>query len=197
MQIKHCNRVKVRYAVSLYKSLLHRWFGSAAPTPVQETTESLARRGDAEAQFNLGVKFAVSTGAAQDYAQAEFWYLKAAEQNHPMANFNLGQMYAYGQGSPRDAAKSLVWIQKAADLGDAGAQYSLGNTYHKAGLDRLSEGVSESRIAAYKWFRLSAMQGYKGADQACEMVNISMSREDVEEGGRQIAAFSATKTSTS
>jgi TPR repeat protein len=177
----------------LYKSLLHRWFGSATPTPVQETTESLAQLGDAEAQFNLGVKFAASTGAAQDYAQAEFWYLKAAAQNHPMANFNLGQMYACGHGAPRDATKALIWIQKAADLGDAGAQYSLGNTHHKAGMNKLSETISESRIAAYKWFRLSAMQGYRGADEACEMVNIAMSREDVEEGRRQIAAFTVTK----
>ena len=54
----------------------------------------------------LGVKFA-REGAAQDYAQAAQWYLKAADQSHSLAQFNLGIMYAAGQGVPRDEAKSM------------------------------------------------------------------------------------------
>jgi TPR repeat protein len=86
--------------------------------PAAETTETRADHGDAEAQFSLGVKFA-QAGAAQDYAQAAHWYLKAADQCHCLAQFNLAVMYAAGQGVPRDEAKSRVWLQKAADLGDA------------------------------------------------------------------------------
>ena len=176
------------------KTILDRWFSAAGPSPILVTTEVLAQRGDAEAQFHLGLKFASAKGAAQDYALAEHWYLKAADQKHPLAHFNLGMMYASGQGMPSDRAKSLVWIQKAADLGDAGAQYRLGEAHHRAILDESPEAVSQSRINAYKWFRLAAAQGYQGAETACEVVNLNMTREDVMEAGRRIAAFSVTTT---
>jgi TPR repeat protein len=167
---------------------------SAAPSPVQETVEALAQRGNAEAQFSLGLMYASGKGDALDYAQAEHWYLKAADRKHALAHFNLAMMYANGQGMPSDRAKSEVWIQKAADLGDAGAQYNLGAMYHRAVLDGLPEDASQSRINAYKWFRLAAAQGYRGAQVACDMVNSDMTHEDVAEGGRRVAAFKATQT---
>jgi len=176
------------------KTPFHRWFGSAAPSPVQESIEDMAQSGNAEAQFSLGLKYANGKGEALDYTQAEHWYLKAADQKHPLAHFNLAMMYANGQGMPSDRAKSQVWIQKAADLGDAGAQYSLGAIHHRAIREGLSENASQSRIDAYKWFRLAAAQGYKGAEIACDMVNLYMTREDVVEGGRRIAAFQTTQT---
>lgn len=103
-------------------------------------------------------------------------------------------MYASGQGMPSDRAKSLEWIQKAADLGDAGAQYRLGAAHHRAILGGSPENVSQSWINAYKWFRLAAAQGYQGAETACEVVNLNLTREDVMEAGRRIAAFSTTTT---
>ncbi len=153
-----------------------------------ETTEARAGQGDAEAQFSLGVKFA-QEGAAQDYAQAEQWYLKAANQSHPLAQFNLGIMYASGQGVSRDEAKSRAWMQKAADLGDAGAQYDIGMRHHRASLEGLPEAASESRIEAYKWLQLAAAQGYRGSEAAWAFVVMAMTREDVADGRRRIAAF--------
>lgn len=151
----------------------------------------MAERGVAEAQFSLGLIYANAKGAVPDYAQAEHWYLKAAEQNHALAQFNLGIMHAHGQGVPRDRAKSLMWIQKAADLGDAGAQYHLGLSHQRAAQDGSPENASESRLNACKWFRLAADQGYRGAETACELVNLNLSREDVLEAGRRVAAFNA------
>ncbi len=149
----------------------------------------MAQRGVAEAQFSLGLRYASGNGAALDYAQAEHWYRKAAGQNHALASFNLGMMNANGHGMPADRAKALVWIQRAADLGDAGAQFNLGSTHHRAVMDGVSENAAQSRIDAYKWFRLAAAQGYRGAAVASEVVNLYMTREDVMEGGRRIAAF--------
>jgi TPR repeat protein len=161
--------------------------------PVRETTEVLALRGEAEAQFSLGVRYANTHGVGHDYAQAEFWYLKAAAQDHPLANFNLGKMYATGQGGPADPTKAMVRIQRAADLGEAAAQNSLGETYHRAILHGVAEQVAESRVSAYKWFRLAAGQGYKGAAIAYEMVNLHMTRAAVQEGERKVAAFQVAK----
>ena len=72
----------------------------------------MAERGVAEAQFSLGLSHASGKGAALDYAQAEHWYLKAADQNHALAQFNLGIMYANGQGTPCDRAKYLSGFRK-------------------------------------------------------------------------------------
>ena len=117
------------------------------------------------------------------------WYLKAADQSHSLAQFNLAIMYAAGQGVPRDEAKSMGWMQKAADLGDAGAQYHIGMKLHRASLDGLPEAAPESRIQAYKWLQLAAAQGYRGSEAAWAFVALSMTREDVADGGRRIAAF--------
>ena len=169
------------------KLFFRRWFSSPQKLAV-ENTETRAGHGDAEAQFSLGVKFA-RDGASQDYAQAAQWYLKAADQSHSLAQFNLGIMYASGQGVPRDEAKSRVWMQKAADLGDAGAQYNIGMRYHRASLDGLPEAAPESRIQAYKWLQLAAAQGYRGSEAAWAFVALTMTREDVADGGRRVAAF--------
>jgi len=41
--------------------------------------------------------------------------------------------------------------------------------------------------------RLSAAQGCRGAESACEFVALGMTREEVSEGGRRAAAFVAGK----
>jgi hypothetical protein len=153
-----------------------------------ETTEARAGHGDAEAQFSLGLRFA-GEGAAQDYAQAAVWYLKAADQSHSLAQFNLGIMYAAGQGVPRDEAKSMGWMQSAAALGDAGAQHHIGMKLHRASLEGLPENAAESRIQAYKWLQLAAAQGYRSSEASWAFVALNMTREDVADGGRRIAAF--------
>jgi TPR repeat protein len=168
--------------------LFFRRLFSRSEEPAVETTETRADHGDAEAQFSLGVKFA-REGATQDYPQAARWYLKAADQSHTLAQFNLAIMYASGQGMARDEVKSMGWMQKAADLGDAGAQYHLGIKLHRASLAGLPEAAPESRIEAYKWLQLSAAQGYRDSEAAWAFVALNMTREDVADSGRRIAAF--------
>ena len=175
------------------KTIFQRWFGSAGPAAVQETTEAMAQRGVVEAQFSLGLRFASGQGDALDYAQAEHWYLKAASQNHALAHFNLGMMHARGQGMPSDKAKSLVWIQKAAELGDASAQYNLGLLHHRTVGDGPRDTASQSRVEAYKWLQLAALQGYLGAEAACDVVKLHMTREDMQEGCRKVATFNGTE----
>jgi len=176
------------------KTILQRWFGSGNPPDVQETTEAMAERGVVEAQFSLGLRFASGQGAGLDFARAEYWYLKAANQNHALAHFNLGMMHARGQGMPSDKAKSLVWIQKAAELGDASAQYNLGLLHHRTVGDGPRTTASQSRIEAFKWLQLAATQGYRGAEAACDVVRLHMTREDMQEGHRQVAVFNGRET---
>jgi uncharacterized protein len=166
---------------------LRRLF-SRPQKPAAETIETRAGKGVADAQFSLGVKLS-GPGPAQDYAQAIHWYREAADQSHPLAQFNLGMMYASGQGVPRDTAKSMEWMQKAADLDDAGAQHYLGVKLHRASLEGLPEVALESRIQAYTWLQLASAQGYRSSDAAWAFVALAMTREDIADANRRIAAF--------
>ena len=175
---------------SMEKNWYQRFFGGARKT-APNATLTQAERGDADAQFRLGVQCATRQDEAPDYAQAAIWYRKAADQSHALAQFNLGLMHAEGQGVPQDPAEATVWFQKAARQGDAGAQFNLGLGFQRASLDRQRLDIPESRIEAYKWFQLAATQGYKGSEIARESVNIHMSRADVAEGNQRAAAAQA------
>jgi hypothetical protein len=174
--------------VSMEKSWYRKMF-SHPQKPASEPTLPNADYGDAEVQFNMGLKFANGAGATRDYAQAAEWYHKAADQSHSLAQFNLGMMYAHGQGVARDATQSVMWFGRAAQLGDAGAQFNLGDSCHRASLQRECKDAPESRIEAYKWYRLAAAQGYKDSEQAYLTLTVKMTREDVAVGNRRVAEF--------
>jgi hypothetical protein len=169
---------------------LPQWFGRHK-APDKERMEEQPDPGEAETQFLKALKFASGQGVSQDYAQAAHWYAQAAEQNHGLAQFNLATMYRQGQGVARDEAKSLMWMTRAAKLGDAAAQYKLGVQQHLACREGGPRAGPEGRIEALKWVRLSAAQGYRGAEGACEFVALGMTREEVVEGQRRVDAFVA------
>jgi hypothetical protein len=168
-----------------------------APAPNLKATRTEADQGNAEAQFGLGLKYGNSTAPLQDFVRAAEWYRKAAEQNHALAQFNLGIMYTKGQGVPRDDAEGVRWIRKAAEQGDAGAQFNLGMRYHRASVDRTQLDAVESKIEAYKWFRLAAAQDYRDSVTAWQRVTLAMTREEVAEGNRRTATFVAGQPASS
>jgi len=168
------------------------WFRNLFRRPGKhplESSQSEAERGDAEAQFSRGLRFASGAGTPPDYAQAAHWYLRAANQNHSLAQYNLAIMFADGQGVPRDEAQSLMWMQKAAHQGDAGAQHSLGVRHRRASFAALPEDALESNLEAYKWFRLAAAQGYRDSGAEFAGVAVGMTREQVIEGNQRAVAF--------
>jgi hypothetical protein len=142
----------------------------------------------AEEQYLRAVEFAGGQGASQDYAQAAHWFARAAEQNHTQAQLNLATLYGQGLGVIRDQAKSLLWLTRAAKLGNAAAQYRLGVRQHLACRVGRTTAAPETRIEALKWVRLSAAQGYHGAESACQFVALGMTLEEVAEGRRRATA---------
>ena len=51
--------------------------------------EPLAKRGDAKAQFELGIMYQNGEGMPQDYNKATYWYQKAAEKGNAGAQYLL------------------------------------------------------------------------------------------------------------
>ena len=89
-------------------------------TALREWTP-LAKQGDADAQFSLGVMYEKGEGVAKDNKAAVKWYTLAAEQGFADAQFNLGVMYVNGTGVVKDDVYAHLWWSIAASFGDEDA----------------------------------------------------------------------------
>ena len=117
-----------------------------------------AEAGEAQAQYNLGLKYGAYEDGPQDAAEAVRWYRLAAAQGHPQAQFALGVMYANGEGVSNDGAEAVRWYRRAAEQGDASAQNNLGVMYTNA------EGVPQDNVEVHMWLNLAASRS-SGADR--------------------------------
>lgn len=113
----------------------------------------LAQKGEAKAQYHLGVLFNDGKGVPQDFAQAAKWYTQAASQGHIKAQLYLGLLYQKGQGVEQDYRQAAMHYLKAASGGDTKAQYYLGLLFYSG------KGVAQNRDEAVKWFKKSAEGG--------------------------------------
>ena len=117
----------------------------------------LAERGEALAQYNLGLLYRKGRGVPQDDVQARQWYEKAAAQGQAKAQYNLGTLYLNGSGVPKDYQQALRWFRMAADQGEALAQTKIGIMYDDG------QGVPHDLVQAHKWYNLAATNGDKPA----------------------------------
>ena len=79
--------------------------------------------------FNLGLRYDIGQGVAQDYSKAFEWYGKAAGAGSKDAMNNIGTLYEKGHGVAQDYTEALEWYQKAASAGDTTAMINLGSLY--------------------------------------------------------------------
>lgn len=114
----------------------------------------LAERGNAEAQYRIGLMYEFGRGFPVDKTQAVAWLRKAADRNHAAAQQELGVIYATGDGVAKDDGEAVAWFEKAAAQGHAAAQYNLGLMIAKGA------GVRNNDAQAIAWFRKSAAQGF-------------------------------------
>ena len=115
---------------------------------------SLAQKGDARAQYSLGMMYNDGEGVPKSDKMAATWYLKAARQGHAKAQYNLGVAYYSGKGVPHNYTEAAAWIRKAAKQGDVIAQTVLGAMYGKGNV-----GVPKSDVYAYAWCNIAAAHG--------------------------------------
>ena len=166
--------------------------GALEPDPDEDQIkllETAARRGLAEAQFELGVAYDLGLGVTQNHATAAGWYQRAAEQGLTDAQYNLATLYDEGLGTPRDIERAQDWYMRAADAGEARAMNNLGYIYEKgltgvrdygkavvwyrraarkglaiaqsnlAALHYLGRGVPRDFEQSYRWYKAAAEQG--------------------------------------
>lgn len=122
-----------------------------------ETILKNAKRGDCNAQFELGEMYYYGKGVSKNYSEAVKWYRKAADQGDEIAQCNLGICYKNGQGVPQNYQEAVKWYRKAAEQGDKVAQFNLGICYKNG------QGVPQNYQEAVKWYRKAAEQGNSDA----------------------------------
>jgi TPR repeat protein len=92
----------------------------ARPLPavsVLTDLEDIAQRGGAQAQVELGMKYAFAEGVPKDHQKANELFCRAAKYGHAEALYNLGWAYANGRGVVRDDAVAARLFSLAADRG--------------------------------------------------------------------------------
>ena len=149
----------------------------------------LAKKGDVEAQFQIGLLNEHAPKESRNIDQAARLYVKATAQGHwralwrlknlakmgnAVAQFLVGENHIKGLVDNRDERQAQIWFEKAAAQGLPDAQVQLGRTYlppssswafigrvfvHLFGQWR---GPKRSIPLAIQWFRAAADQG--GAD---------------------------------
>jgi uncharacterized protein len=82
--------------------------------------ELAAKKGHAEAQFNLGRLYATGNGVPKDEEQAARWVRAAASQGYAPAQARLGVRYANGMGMEKSDRRAYFWLTVAYLHGEKG-----------------------------------------------------------------------------
>lgn len=116
---------------------------------------ALANKGNAEAQYHVGMMHNNGIGTRQDPKQAFEWFQKATAASDPLGAYKLGCYYA-GQFAgvvPPDSNEALKYKLIAAEAGYALAQHDVAIHYDRQG----------NPAEALKWWKAAGDQGYPGA----------------------------------
>lgn len=84
-----------------------------------------ARLGNADAQFELGLRYQLGRGVEADLWPSAKWYRRAANQSHGRALNNLAGLLLAGYSVKHDPVAAAVLFDRAAKAGDAMADNNL------------------------------------------------------------------------
>ncbi|MEE8172288.1 MAG: SEL1-like repeat protein [Alphaproteobacteria bacterium] len=113
----------------------------------------LAKRGDADAQFNVAALFDNGLGVKRNVKKAAQWYARAAARNIGPAELVLAHILRRGEAGAPDGEQALRRLRSAAHRGSARAQFELGVAYDRG------VGVTQNHATAAVWYEKAAAQG--------------------------------------
>ncbi|HEY3680189.1 MAG TPA: hypothetical protein VGL45_15855, partial [Bradyrhizobium sp.] len=112
-----------------------------------------ALKGDPNAAYEIGVRFAEGKGVAANLDEAAKWYDRAAQAGVVPAIFRLGTFYEKGLSVKKDLDIARRYYVQAAERGNAKAMHNL------AVLDADGGGKGANYKSAAQWFRKAADRG--------------------------------------
>ena len=142
----------------------------------------LAVAGDADAQFNMGQAYKLGRGVPKDWAMAESWYRKAAQQGHMQAEDNLG-LNLYEQGKKADA---VPFLERSVARDERRAELVLGTMLFNG------DGVTRDWPRAYALVTRSSQQGLSQASQTLAQMDQYLPPEQQQQGTRMAAEIAQT-----
>ena len=139
---------------------------------------------DHEAEFRLGDYYESGLAEPENLPEAAKWYIFAAEGGHARAQFAIGSFYEAGAGVELSRDKAAFWYNKCASRNIANCQFNLGRLYSS------EESAAPDLVEAYKWYYLSAKNGFLEFD-ADELVKLAarLTSEQKREAVQRAMAF--------
>lgn len=122
---------------------------TATTGPIAISLDQAALRGDAVAQYELGLQ-RLSGGQTPEGVSL---LRRAANQGLAMAQYRLAKLFERGEGVPVDLAQARQWTERAAAAGNRKAMHDLGVFYARG------EGAPLDEASAFRWFRQAAELG--------------------------------------
>ena len=111
----------------------------------------LAKVGDVDAQFAVGLAYETGRSGQPDEAEAAKWYRQAALQGQVEAQYRLAKLVTKGtKGLKKDPATGLKLFADAAAKGYAPAMNALGLIY------QTGQGATADLKKAAEWYRKAA-----------------------------------------
>jgi TPR repeat protein len=130
---------------------------------------TLAKSGEAEAQFNVGEMYEIGFGVKQDNKEARYWITRSANQKYEKAVFKLLYWDVERDGLKGKNKVKVEELNMMANQGNAQAQYYLGKMYaHGVGIDKNSD-------VAIDWLNKAALAGVLEAE-----LELTSEREDLQ-----------------
>jgi localization factor PodJL len=126
------------------------------PAGLGANLRAAALKGDAAAQFEVGVRLADGRAVPQNFSGAAEWFERAARKGLAPAQFRLAGLYEKGFGVKKSLETARRYYMAAGEAGHAKALHNLAVLYAE-GID----GKPDYQTAA-KWFGKAA--GYGVAD---------------------------------
>jgi localization factor PodJL len=123
------------------------------PAALGVNLRAAAIKGQAAAQYEVGLRFAEGHGVPQNFLEAADWLDRAAKQGVAPAQFRLGGLYEKGLGVKKNLDAARRFYLAAGEAGNAKALHNLAVLYAE-GID----GRPDYQSAA-KWFRRAAAYG--------------------------------------
>lgn len=144
----------MRHSVFVLAALL----AITAPAMAQSLQElpfdkqlTLAKVGDVDAQYEVGLAYETGKGVTADEAEAARWFRQAALQGNVEAQYHLARLVSRGtKGLKQDYPTALKLYQDAAAKGHVPAMDALGQAYQQG----RGTGVDLARAA--EWFQKAA-----------------------------------------
>ncbi len=124
--------------------------------------EARAAQGDAEAQYELGNRYAFGDGVRTNAPKAFHWYERAATAGSSGGMFNLAACYHRGDGTARDLAKAIEWYERALSSDKMLAPFALGEIFSDESMREYSR--------ARDYFRTALENGHPDAEAALKLL---------------------------